>query len=89
MDYRDEEAKDVEMLEGLAEQEQDQAADFAAFEENERLQNETFTDEDIRVLWQDHAYGYFLDILNGKYDIDDARADLRSLIGSIYDPRNN
>jgi len=87
MDYRDAEAREAEILQGLAEQEQAQAANFAAFEENERLQNERFTGEDIALLWSEHANSYFVDILNGEYDIETARADLRSLIGSKYDPR--
>ncbi len=46
-----------------------------------------FKVEDL-VCWEHHEK-YLVDILNGVYDLDDARKDLRSLVGSKYDPREN
>lgn len=45
-----------------------------------------FTKEDIE-MW---TYGIerLLDILNGEYDLEEARKDLRGLIGSEFDTRN-
>jgi len=45
-----------------------------------------FTMEDVSSCWE-HADSYLLQILNGEYEIEDARNDLISLIGSKYDPR--
>jgi hypothetical protein len=45
-----------------------------------------FTEEDLDNCWQ-HYKGYLIDILNGDYDLNEAREDLRGLIGSEYDPR--
>jgi|GEM_PF-2721877 hypothetical protein len=47
---------------------------------------EKFTEEDIVDCWDAHVF-YLMGILNGDYNIDEAREDLRSLIGSKYDPR--
>lgn len=44
-----------------------------------------FTEEDMQC-WE-CSLSYLLDILNGDYDLKEAREDLRSLIGSKYDPR--
>lgn len=46
---------------------------------------EDFTEEDLEI-WIDYKY-YFVKILNGTYDLNEAREDLRSLIGSKYDSR--
>ncbi len=46
-----------------------------------------FTTSDLDALWSHHQVQYFLDVLNGDYDLTEAREDLRSLIGSKYDPR--
>lgn len=45
-----------------------------------------FKDEDVLACWQ-HYLGYFVDVLNGEYSLEEARADLRSLIGGKYDLR--
>lgn len=47
-----------------------------------------FTIEDIESCWEDqHRIKYLLDILNGEYELDTAREDLKGLIGSKYDSR--
>jgi hypothetical protein len=45
-----------------------------------------FTEEDLNNVWQ-HYKSYLIDILNGEYDLNTAREDLQSLIGSEFDPR--
>ena len=45
-----------------------------------------FTEEDLDNCWM-HYKTYFLEILNGEYDLADARADLRSLVGTRFDDR--
>ena len=45
-----------------------------------------FTEEDLDNCWQ-HYKSYLIDILNGEYDLNIAREDLQSLIGSKYDKR--
>lgn len=47
---------------------------------------EPFTEEDLDACWA-YSKAYLVDILNGEYDIDKAREDLRGLIGSEYDKR--
>jgi hypothetical protein len=47
-----------------------------------------FTKEDLDNCWQ-HYKSYFVDVLNGDYDLNTAREDLLSLIGSKYDNRIN
>lgn len=47
-----------------------------------------FTEEDLDNCWR-HYKSYLIDILNGDYDLQEAREDLRGLIGSEYDPRAN
>ena len=47
-----------------------------------------FTEEDLD-LWSPYVKSYFIDILNGEYDLNTAREDLRSLIGSKWDKRMN
>ncbi len=44
-----------------------------------------FTVEDLDC-WQ-YQKEYFVDVLNGEYDLDEAKSDLRSLIGSFHDDR--
>ena len=45
-----------------------------------------FTLEDVEACWVCYKQ-YFVDILNGKYNLEDARKDLTSLIGSNWDSR--
>jgi len=45
-----------------------------------------FTEEDLDNCWQ-YYKSYLVDILNGDYDLNTAREDLRSLIGSEFDKR--
>jgi len=45
-----------------------------------------FTIEDVSSCWE-LADSYLVHILNGEYEIEDARNDLMSLIGSKYDER--
>lgn len=47
---------------------------------------ELFTEEDLENCWV-YQRAYFVCILNGEYDLDDAREDLRDLIGSKFDKR--
>jgi hypothetical protein len=46
--------------------------------------NKKFTTDDIDNCWQYHK-DYLVEILNGDYPLDEAKDDLRSLIGSAYD----
>jgi hypothetical protein len=46
-----------------------------------------FTEDDLDAVWEAHKT-YFLQVLNGEYPIDDARADLGGLIGSKWDHRS-
>lgn len=46
------------------------------------------TASDINECWGSFAPEYFADLLNGKCTISDTLSDLRSLIGSKYDPRS-
>jgi hypothetical protein len=45
-----------------------------------------FTREDVINCWVYHI-DYFVDILNGDYELEQAREDLRGLIGSEFDKR--
>jgi hypothetical protein len=45
-----------------------------------------FTEEDLDACWSWYK-SYLIDILNGDYDIETAREDLRGLIGSKFDKR--
>jgi len=45
-----------------------------------------FTEEDLETCWPAYQT-YLVEILNGEYPLEDAREDLRGLIGSKYDPR--
>ena len=45
-----------------------------------------FTEDDLDNCWEYYKV-YLLDILNGEYDLKEAREDLRSLIGSKFDNR--
>lgn len=49
--------------------------------------NEEFSEEDIQSCWPGWCLAYFVDVLNGTYDLEEARQDLRSLKGSKYDLR--
>ena len=48
--------------------------------------NKKFTEEDFDNCWP-HFKEYFLEVLNGEYDLAEAIDDLRGLIGSRYDER--
>ncbi len=45
-----------------------------------------FTESDLDNCWQ-HYKSYLVDILNGDYDLNTAREDLKGLIGGEYDKR--
>ena len=45
-----------------------------------------FTEEDLDSCWE-YYKSYLVDILNGDYELEKAREDLRGLIGSSYDKR--
>ena len=45
-----------------------------------------FTEDDLDACWRYHK-AYLVQILNGEYSIDEARTDLRGLIGSEFDSR--
>ena len=47
---------------------------------------EKFTEEDLDNCWQ-HYKQYLIEILNGEYDLETAREDLKGLIGSEFDNR--
>lgn len=47
-----------------------------------------FTVEDVEACW-DYATQYLVDILNGEYAVSTAQKDLRGLIGSKWDRRQN
>ena len=48
-----------------------------------------FSMEDLDACWNDYPKERLIDILNGDYAVEDARDDLRSLIGPKYDARQN
>jgi len=45
-----------------------------------------FTQEDLENCWPFYP-DYLLDILNGKYTVEEAKEDLRGLIGTKWDNR--
>ena len=45
-----------------------------------------FTEEDLDNCWTAYK-DYFLEVLNGEYPLEEAREDLRSLIGTKWDAR--
>lgn len=47
-----------------------------------------FTEDDVETCWPAYQT-YLVEILNGEYLLEDAREDLRGLIGSKYDPRGS
>ena len=47
-----------------------------------------FIEEDLDNCWE-HYKVYLIELLNGNYNLDEARKDLFSLIGSKYDKRND
>lgn len=49
-------------------------------------QNKKITEDDLDNCWE-HYKTYFVDVLNGEYNLKEAVSDLRSLIGSIHDDR--
>jgi len=50
-------------------------------------EQQKFTEEDLDACWIYYKV-YLIDILNGEYELEEAREDLRGLIGSMYDKRN-
>lgn len=50
------------------------------------MEEEKFTEEDLDNCWQ-YYKSYLIDILNGDYDLETAREDLRGLVGSEHDKR--
>jgi len=52
----------------------------------ELVKQEKFTEEDLDNCWA-HYKSYLIDILNGDYELKEAREDLRGLIGSEHDKR--
>ncbi|WP_379069168.1 hypothetical protein ACHMW4_04345 [Mesorhizobium sp. UC22_110] len=45
------------------------------------------TEEDIAAIWGQYAQCYLAELLNGKYSVEEVRADALGLIGSKFDPR--
>ena len=45
-----------------------------------------FVEEDLDACWL-YYKSYLIDILNGEYDLEQAREDLKGLIGSSWDKR--
>lgn len=54
--------------------------------DNKDILKEKFTEEDFDNCWPCYK-SYFIDVLNGEYDLETAREDLRGLIGSKFDMR--
>lgn len=50
------------------------------------LRQHIFTKDDVVSCWKYHLE-YLTEILNGEYDLDTAREDLLSLIGTKWDDR--
>jgi len=48
-----------------------------------------FDVDDLDACWNKYHNEYLIDILNGDYSVEEAREDLRSLIGTKYDARQN
>jgi hypothetical protein len=48
--------------------------------------NHNFSEEDLDNCWA-YYKSYLVDILNGDYNLDTAREDLKGLIGSQWDKR--
>ncbi len=48
-----------------------------------------FTIDDLRACWLDYPNERLIDILNGDYTVEEARDDLRGLIGTKWDARQN
>jgi len=46
-----------------------------------------FTEDDLDSCWAYYKQ-YLVDILNGKYKVEEAQADLSGLIGTQWDSRN-
>ena len=46
-----------------------------------------FTEDDLYAVQWPYTH-YFVQILNGEYPLEEARADLRSLIGTEWDTRS-
>ena len=55
---------------------------------NALVEDKKFTEEDLDNCWAYHK-SYLIDILNGDYDLKEAKSDLRGLIGSKFDKREN
>jgi hypothetical protein len=49
----------------------------------------TITEEDIIACWGQYAAKYLAEVLNGDFPLEEAKEDLRSLIGSVHDLREN
>jgi hypothetical protein len=56
-------------------------------ESSKNTNKKKITKDDVEYCWP-YATTYLAEILNGSYDIDEARRDLLSLVGSKYDPRS-
>lgn len=56
---------------------------------SEHTKPKQFTEEDIDSIegWNIYYKDYFIDLLNGDYDLDEAKEDLQGLINSKYDSR--
>ena len=53
----------------------------------EQIKLKPITIDDLDNCWF-YAKSYFVDVLNGDYELDVAREDLLGLIGSKFDRRN-
>ena len=60
----------------------------SAVASNDGLCAAPFTEDDLETCWPAYQ-AYLLEILNGEYPLEDAKEDLRGLIGSKYDPRTS
>lgn len=54
--------------------------------EKENKDKAAFTLEDAQNCWP-YWREYFIDILNGEYDLEQAKNDLKGLIGTEHDKR--
>ena len=50
------------------------------------MKENKFTESDLDACWN-HYKVYLIDILNGDYNLNEAREDLKGLVGSKFDKR--
>jgi hypothetical protein len=53
----------------------------------EEIEQVKYSIDDINACWSTYGLHYLVDILNGEYKVEDAKEDLKSLIGTEWDKR--